>query len=202
MQILDIDYFLKDGRPVIRIFGKKPNGQTVCAMHEGIRPYFYCEYNEKAAEKIEELGLEFEIVDRKSAIGYAVEPQKFCKVYTVTPSEVPDVRMSLSPFTKCYEADILFTYRYMVDSGIGGMKWVAIEGDVVKTTLTKSGIETYLIRSTEPIENIENLDSIVEKAGAIEKERDKLAYGKQIPEKDLTEKINIFLELKKEVENV
>jgi len=156
MQILDIDYFLKDGRPVIRIFGKKPNGQTVCAMHEGIRPYFYCEYNEKAAEKIEELGLEFEIVDRKSAIGYAVEPQKFCKVYTVTPSEVPDVRMSLSPFTKCYEADILFTYRYMVDSGIGGMKWVAIEGDVVKTTLTKSGIETYLIRSTEPIENIEN----------------------------------------------
>jgi|SRR3989339_413067 len=55
---------------------------------------------------------------------------------------------------------------------------------------------------TTPIENIENLDSIVEKAGAIEKERDKLAYGKQIPEKDLTEKINIFLELKKEVENV
>ena len=66
----------------------------------------------------------------------------------------------------------------------------------------KKAKKTLKNKLTTPIENIENLDSIVEKAGAIEKERDKLAYGKQIPEKDLTEKINIFLELKKEVENV
>jgi hypothetical protein len=54
---------------------------------------------------------------------------------------------------------------------------------------------------TAPINTINEIDSILEKAGDIEKERDKLAYGKQIAEKELNEKINLFLSLKKEVEN-
>ncbi|MEK6889351.1 MAG: hypothetical protein AABW80_04565 [Nanoarchaeota archaeon] len=51
-------------------------------------------------------------------------------------------------------------------------------------------------------ESLPQLNSILEKAHLIEKERDKIAYGKLITEKELNEKINLFIELKKEVENV
>jgi hypothetical protein len=51
-----------------------------------------------------------------------------------------------------------------------------------------------------PIENIVNFDGILEKAYAIEKERNELAYGKIVSEDFLREQINVFLDLKKEAE--
>jgi len=54
---------------------------------------------------------------------------------------------------------------------------------------------------TSQIEKFPELNSIIDKAIFIERERDKLAYGKSISEKTLKEKIKAFLELKKEVEN-
>ncbi len=54
---------------------------------------------------------------------------------------------------------------------------------------------------TAPISSISGIDAILEKANAVEKERDKLAYGKEMPEKELNDKISLFLDLKKEVEN-
>ena len=94
---------------------------------------------------------------------------------------------------------------------------VLLEDYLIKKNILKPGIKInhlWLKKSpknikeflknklTAPVSSISDIDSILEKSNSIEKERDKLAYGKQIPEKDLTEKINIFLELKKEVENV
>lgn len=52
-----------------------------------------------------------------------------------------------------------------------------------------------------PIENLEKIDSILDKAFNLEKERNEIAYGKPVSEDKLKEKINLFLELKKEAEN-
>jgi len=54
---------------------------------------------------------------------------------------------------------------------------------------------------TVPIENIDKLDELLDKAYKIEKERNELAYGKKVSEEKLKEKINLFLELKKVIEN-
>ena len=62
----------------------------------------------------------------------------------------------------------------------------------------KKTLENKIIISSN---NMPELDSLLEKAHLIERERNKLAYGKQITEKELNEKINLFLEFKKEVEN-
>ena len=53
-----------------------------------------------------------------------------------------------------------------------------------------------------PIENLKNIDELLDIAYKIEKERNDLAYGKKISEDLLKEEINLFLELKKKVENV
>jgi hypothetical protein len=55
---------------------------------------------------------------------------------------------------------------------------------------------------TCPIDNLEKLDNLLDLAFEIEKERNELAYGKNVNEKKLKQKIDSFLNLKKEAENV
>ena len=52
-----------------------------------------------------------------------------------------------------------------------------------------------------PISNLEAVDELLNMAYNLEKERDELAYGKKTSEEALKEKINLFLNLKKRVEN-
>jgi len=54
---------------------------------------------------------------------------------------------------------------------------------------------------TCPIENLKEIDEFLKIAYEIEKERNDLAYGKKASEDTLKEKITLFLNLKKGVEN-
>ena len=54
---------------------------------------------------------------------------------------------------------------------------------------------------TSPIEEIKELDEILDITYKIEHDRDLLAYGKPSNEKTLKEKIDIFLSLKRRIEN-
>src|SRR3989344_4932424 len=51
-----------------------------------------------------------------------------------------------------------------------------------------------------PVENIPNLDNLLKIACEIEKERNELAYGKIVSEDFLRKQINLFFDLKKELE--
>ena len=66
----------------------------------------------------------------------------------------------------------------------------------------KENVKKLIVNQiTCPIENLDKLDELLDKAYEIEKERNELAYGKKASEETLKEKINLFLELKKKVEN-
>jgi len=54
---------------------------------------------------------------------------------------------------------------------------------------------------TCPVENIKSLNRILDVAYILESERNELAYGKTSSEENLKEKISLFLDLKKEIEN-
>lgn len=56
-------------------------------------------------------------------------------------------------------------------------------------------------KMTSSPETVANLSAIIHKAHLLEHERDALAYGKDVDEKTLREKIALFLELKKEAEH-
>ena len=50
------------------------------------------------------------------------------------------------------------------------------------------------------IKDVKNIDILLDLAFKIEKDRNEIAYGKPVSEKLLKEKINLFLDLKNEVE--
>jgi len=71
--------------------------------------------------------------------------------------------------------------------------WFKKKKENVKNLISKSLIS--------PIENLENIDSILDKIFILESERNEIAYGKSVSEEKLKEKINLFFELKKEIED-
>lgn len=54
---------------------------------------------------------------------------------------------------------------------------------------------------TSQIDSIENINKILDVAFKIEGERNELVYGKKVSEDILKKKINLFLDLKREIEN-
>jgi murein DD-endopeptidase MepM/ murein hydrolase activator NlpD len=52
-----------------------------------------------------------------------------------------------------------------------------------------------------PIENIKNIDKILDLTFELERDRNEFAYGKPVSEKALKEKIELFLNLKRLIEN-
>ena len=39
--LLDVDYFTKKGKPVIRLFGKLSDGRSIIALDKNFKPYIY-----------------------------------------------------------------------------------------------------------------------------------------------------------------
>ena len=73
-------------------------------------------------------------------------------------------------------------------------QWFKKKKENVKEILSK-----YV---TSPMNKLSDIDEVLSIIYEIERERNELAYGKIASEEKLREKINLFLELKKRVENV
>ncbi len=145
MQILDCDYIMFNNKPLVRLFGKTIEGEAVCALTSRTLPYFYIDVKaetqiEEAKVAIDNEGKEFsaqaEIVEKILPIGYQ-KPKNIIKVVGRDPSSVPEMRKAFSKHGAPYEADILFKYRYLVDSGFRGMSWVRVEGKPAHTSIVK-----------------------------------------------------------------
>lgn len=155
IQILDVDYVMLNGNPVVRIFGKGVDGKTVCGFYEGCLPYFYVT-GKNAEDLLKKEDLVFEKL--KKNIVPMHEPQTVYKVILKDPSKTPEVKEKLKSLgLKPYEADILFKYRFMVDFGLKGMGWVDIKGQNIdtKSIFTDKAIQ---IKEMKPVDRTENVD--------------------------------------------
>ncbi|MFH0956488.1 MAG: 3'-5' exonuclease, partial [Candidatus Aenigmatarchaeota archaeon] len=139
-QVLDVDYVMVDGKPVVRVFGKDTEGKSVCATHRGFLPYFYA-----LGDGVEEAlsgnasVVKVEKVQRTLPMGYQ-KPRTVYKITLRDPGKTVEIRNGLiERGISTYEADILFKYRWMNDLGVGGMKWVrAHESKVMNTNMVST----------------------------------------------------------------
>ncbi len=159
MQVLDCDYVMLNGKPIVRLFGKTADGKNVCAFHDKKIPYFYIHPPKKelfnAIAELERLGMDVEIVEKFLPIGYQEKPTRVLKISGTDPSKVPEMKDMAKEYGTPYEADIMFKYRYMVDNKIKGMEWVRVEGKQVFTKTVKcKAIDAEKI---EPIEDKGNV---------------------------------------------
>ena len=154
-QIFDCDYVMAD-RPVIRLFGRTDRGKSICAFVEGFTPYFYVtpDAADMLADEQQVVGIEK--VRKKMPSGYGAEID-LLKVYLRNPAKTPEVREHLvRAGAKVFEADIPFKYRWMTDSGLGGMSWVKIKESEGVQTMTASADKTVHVVSFERHQNTEN----------------------------------------------
>jgi DNA polymerase I len=162
-QLIDCDYTMVNDLPVVRLFGKTEDGRSVCAFYEGFLPYFYVlpkkrdEIVEFLKNKYPQLLVKVEEVERYLPIGFSEKKTKVLKIVLKSPPHVADIREELRSsglIEEIYEADILFKYRFMVDFGLYGMKWIRVSGNPVKTITVKC--PAIRCENIGPIEIMEN----------------------------------------------
>src|SRR5438093_5646153 len=165
-QLLDCDYILLNGTPVVRLFGKTKEDKTVCAFYEKFLPYFYIlPKDKKEQDVVKELNSKFtadilriETEKKFLPIGFNEKPADILKIVLKDPSKTPEIRdysRGLRSVKEVFEADILFKYRFMTDFNLSGMKWVKINGKTSNTNTVKvdEKITADTIENEEIIQN-------------------------------------------------
>ena len=156
-QILDVDYSLNNGKPIVRLYGKSGNGNPVCFFYDRFFPYFYIKTDKSIDEVKDEIdAVKIEEVEMGLPIGYRSGKTKLIKITIFNPQDVPILRERILKegiASEVYEADILFKYRFMVDHSLRGMQWIEVEGEKTFTKLIK--MPTYLLRKITPIKRDE-----------------------------------------------
>ncbi len=104
-------YRVKDNKAFVHLYGRLKNGESFVCINE-CKPYFYVK--ESDAKKIKDHNIE-----KTNFKNFNDEP--VAKVILDIPAEVPNLRKELEEQDiECYEADIRFVYRFMIDNDIKG----------------------------------------------------------------------------------
>jgi DNA polymerase-2 len=118
--ILHPTYRVVNGQPEVRLYGTLESGASFCVIDDRVRPYFFVP-TAHAAE-VEALGVSVEPTDLRTLDGAPV-----ARVEVAVPSEVPPLRQRLAAAgIACFEADLRFAYRYLIDRDLRGA--IAIDG--------------------------------------------------------------------------
>jgi DNA polymerase-2 len=104
---------VRDGRPVVQLFGRLARGPAFLVEDDRAEPYFFVRSDQRAALE-HERGVCLEATPLASLAGDAV-----CRVTLRAPGEVPPLRDRLeADGVPTFEADVRFAYRYLIDHGL------------------------------------------------------------------------------------
>ena len=125
--LIDIDYIIRDNKPIIRKWYKVNSNETQIEYDEDFEPYFYASSDDLLNDKIklENLNIKrngdiikikrIEIVNKK----LAGKPSDVLKIITYLPSHVPIFRDEVLRLRmKAWESDFIFTTRYAIDKDL------------------------------------------------------------------------------------
>jgi DNA polymerase, archaea type len=156
--LFDIDYHIVNDVAVIRMYGRTDDGRRICVKDSNFKPYFYIQTSD--ADTVERAVKEMKILYRgglaKVTDVERVEKKLFgkkislLKVYTKLPGHVPSVKEAIEkhPAVKtCFEFDILFARRYLIDKGITPLLSVKAVG---KFTNEEARVLMFEADETEP----------------------------------------------------
>src|SRR3989344_8766723 len=112
--ILYPTYEIEDNKAYVLLYGKLENGKSFLTKNY-TRPYFYIESSKlKKAQKLTKF-------DHEETNFKNFKRDKLTKIIIDLPKDIPALRQKLEKEEiKCYEADIRFAYRFMIDNGLQG----------------------------------------------------------------------------------
>jgi len=119
--VISQTYKILHGKPYVCLFGRLENGESFLTLNH-FKPYFYIKKENVPLTK-EEVAYEVEETSLKNFKG-----EKVVKIILDLPTQVPLLKKKFEDKEiECYEADIRFPYRFMMDKGIQGS--LNIEGE-------------------------------------------------------------------------
>ena len=120
--ILQPTYRVRDGVPVVQLYGRLENGPAFVVEDDRFRPYFFAPQGQAEALR-DAAGVTIEATPLRELGGGAVT-----RITAPLPSAVPTLRDALGRSGgRALEADVRFPYRYLIDCGVRA--GVEIEGD-------------------------------------------------------------------------
>ena len=150
-------YRIEDNKALVYLFGRLENGESFLTINE-FKPYFYIK--KKDVEKLKKIDID---------VNYAVEDSKFknfkeqsvSKVILNIPKDVPRLRKAFDDEKiECYEADIRFTTRFLIDNKIKGS--LDIEGEFKKGNYVNRIYENPNLKSAEFFPELKTLSLDIE----------------------------------------
>lgn len=133
--LLDIDYFTKEGKPIVRLFGKLSDGRSIIVLDKNFKPYIYVLPHdiEECMAELEEFKIDKIEKVRKRDNG---ELKDLLKVILEHPREISKLEREISELKSVEsvrEYDITFPRRYLIDKGIFPMSEVEVQGKILNS---------------------------------------------------------------------
>ena len=112
--VLQPTYRIVAGRPEVHLYGVLENGEPFLVIDDRARPYFFV-----PADRAGAVGGAGARVDATDLHAFDGEP--VARVTLAVPGDVPPLRRaSNAAGIQCFEADVRFAYRYLIDRGLRG----------------------------------------------------------------------------------
>lgn len=121
--ILTPTYRVRDGKPEVHLYGVLESGEPCLIVDDRVRPHFFI----RAADRARSAAISPRtLLEETELRTFAGEP--VVRVTLDFPADVPPLRKRLETAgVACFEADVRFAYRYLIDRGIRGA--VLVRGD-------------------------------------------------------------------------
>jgi len=154
---IDLDYKLVQGKPVVYIYGKTPDGKQICIVDEDFQPYFFV-LPKKTANisdlKEELLSVKTGADDSLCEVRKTENVKKILngkeataiKVIVNIPRAVPTLREEIKKMPSVediLEYDILFTRRYLIDKKITPLVLTDVDAEVLNDRSERSRVPMF-----------------------------------------------------------
>ena len=114
--VLTPTYRVLNGAPVVHLYGVLESGEPCLITDDRVRPCFFVRAADRPAIAVATPSLQLSDSVLRTFAGEPV-----LRATTGLPGEVPPLRNRLeSTGVECFEADVRFAYRYLIDRGIRG----------------------------------------------------------------------------------
>jgi DNA polymerase-2 len=108
--------YRKSGRPVVHLYGRLDTGESFLARDDRLVPHFYVRASDAAPARNLGAAVREEQPPRTTLTG-----ERVARVQVPTPPDTPPLRDRLvEAGIPCFEADVRFASRYLIDKGIRG----------------------------------------------------------------------------------
>ncbi|HSU73017.1 MAG TPA: 3'-5' exonuclease, partial [Candidatus Binatia bacterium] len=143
--LTDCTYRILQGKAVVHLYGRTPEGKLIAVHDEHFEPYFYVLPRSIPAATEALLALtvtekrdEYRVTHVEEVTKNVNEREEHVlKVFVNLPSGVPPLKDAIKShpaIRECYEYDIKFIRRYLIDKGLQPMTLIEATGEFIEET--------------------------------------------------------------------